>query len=112
MKRKHFITTVLLAIPSLSFANLLNFDRNNLSFGKSNKKGLIVRAGESRFGGEIPTPKDAFLHCKVSTTDTQEGLFIQTSTPKIFKELEDRRRTFTNMKTKPFTWFRVNLWCI
>jgi len=87
MKRKHFIKTALLAIPTLSFASLLNFDRNSLNFGKSNKKGLIVRSGESRFGGELSTPKDAFLHCKVSSTDTQESLFIQTSTPKIFERI-------------------------
>lgn len=87
MKRKHFITTALLAIPTLFFANILNFHRNSLNFGKSNKKRLIVRSGESHFGGELTTPKDAFLHCKVSSTDTQESLFIQTSTPKIFERI-------------------------
>lgn len=38
MKRKHFITTALLAIPTLSFANLLNFNRNNSNFGENTKK--------------------------------------------------------------------------
>ena len=85
MERKKFITTALLAIPTLSFASILNFSRNNFNFGKNNKKGFVVRADESRFNGELSRPKDAFLHCKISTGDTQEGLFIQTSTPKIFE---------------------------
>lgn len=87
MKRKQFITTTLLAIPTLSFANLLNFNRSNTNLGNNNKKGLIVRSNESRFDGKQTKPTDAFLHCKLSSTDTQESLFIQTSTPKIFERI-------------------------
>lgn len=87
MKRKQFINTTLLAIPTLSFASILNFNRNNINFGKSTKKGFVVRANESRFDGQLTKPKDAFLHCKVSSVDTQEGLLVQTSTPKIFEKV-------------------------
>ncbi|MEG1022802.1 MAG: hypothetical protein RSE50_14995, partial [Myroides sp.] len=76
MERKKFIATALLAIPTLSFASILNFSRSNFNFGKNNKKGFVVRADESRFNGKLSKPKDAFLHCKISTGDTQEGLFI------------------------------------
>lgn len=87
MKRKKFITTALLAIPTLSFANLINFNLNNINSGKITKKGFVVRADESRFDGQLTKPKDAFLHCKISSIDTKESLFIQTSTPKIFERV-------------------------
>ena len=87
MKRKNFITTALLAIPTLSFAGILNFDKIKTNVSKLTKKPFIIKSGESRFSGKLTTPKDAFLHCKVSSTDTQESLFIQTSTPKIFERI-------------------------
>jgi len=102
MKRKHFIKTALLAIPTLSFANLLNFDRNNLSFGKSNKKGLIVRSGESRFGGELPHPKMLFYIVKFLRRIRKKACLSKLQRLKFLKELVGHRRIFTNMKMKPF----------
>ena len=87
MKRKNFITTALLAIPTLSFAGILNFDKIKTNVSKLTKKPFIIKSGESRFSGKLTTPKDTFLHFKVSSTDTQESLFIQTSTPKIFERI-------------------------
>lgn len=87
MKRKKFIASALLAIPTLSFAGIINFDRKKTNIDQAPKKGIVIRADESRFNGKLTKPKDAFLHCKVSSVDTQEGLFIQTSTPKIFERI-------------------------
>lgn len=87
MKRKTFITSALLAIPTLSFARIFNFDRSKNNGNKLNKKPFIVKSDESRFNGKFTTPKDAFLHCKISSGDTQEVLFIQTSRPKIFERV-------------------------
>ncbi|RZL38884.1 MAG: cupin domain-containing protein [Pedobacter sp.] len=86
MKRKNFISALLLALPSISFANKLGFDRKELIKPKADKKGFVVKANESRYGGQQTKAESAFLHCKISTSDTNEGLFIQTSTPKVFKE--------------------------
>lgn len=84
MKRKNFILTLLMAFPTLSFASKLSFgDKKNLE--DKDKKGFIVRSDESRYNGKPSKPKDAFLHCKISAIDTNEGLFIQTSTPKVFE---------------------------
>jgi hypothetical protein len=47
-KRQRFISTILLGIPSLSFANVLGF-RDKKNTGTSNKKGFVVRADESRY---------------------------------------------------------------
>ena len=53
--------------------------------GTPNKKGFVVRANESRYNGKQTKPENAFLHCKLSSADTNEALFIQTSTPKVFE---------------------------
>ena len=37
MKRKNFITTALLAIPTLSFAGILNFDKIKTNVSKLKK---------------------------------------------------------------------------
>ena len=82
MERRNFIISALLAIPALSFANTIGETKRN----RPSKKGFIVKADESRYQGKQTQPKDAFLHCKISTSDTNEDLFIQTSTPKVFEQ--------------------------
>ncbi|RYG01243.1 MAG: cupin domain-containing protein [Chitinophagaceae bacterium] len=86
MKRKNFISALLLALPSISFAKNRGFDDLEILKPKPDKKGFVVKADESRYSGLQSKADDAFLHCKISTRDTNEGLFIQTSTPKVFKE--------------------------
>ena len=79
MKRIKFISA-LLALPVLSLVN-------NFGFGQKTTadiKGFIVKSDESRFNGKLTKPKDAFLHCKISSVDTDGKLFIQTSTPMVF----------------------------
>jgi len=85
MKRKNFITAALLAIPTLSFANKLWFKQKEIDVARGDKKGFVLKSDQSRYDGKVTTPKDAFLHCKISSTDTDGKLFIQTSTPKVFQ---------------------------
>ncbi|PUV24046.1 cupin domain-containing protein [Sphingobacterium athyrii] len=84
MKRQKFISTILLGIPLLSSAQVLK-PRSKKNIGKSNKKGFVVRDDESRYHGIQTKPENAFLRCKLSSADTNEALFIQTSTPKVFE---------------------------
>jgi len=84
MKRKKFISAILLALPTFSFGDKLLFS-DKISTDKTNKKGFIVRSDESRYNGKLTKSKNAFLHCKISSADTNENLFIQTSTPKVFE---------------------------
>lgn len=85
MKRKNFIAAAILAIPTWSFANKLGFKRKETATERRVKKGFVVKADESRYNGKQVKPKDAFLHCKISSVDTNGDLFIQTSTPKVFQ---------------------------
>jgi len=87
MKRKNFITTALLAIPILSFANIIGFKSKETKTDNTSKKGFVVKAEESRYQGKQTKAPDAFLHCKISSVDTNGNLFIQTSTPKVFKQI-------------------------
>ena len=82
MERRKFFLTTLRAAPFAVFAKFTDF-----GFHRKSKKGFVIRAGESRFNGELSKQKDAFFHFKISSSDTQEGLFIQTSTPKIFEKV-------------------------
>lgn len=86
MKRQKFISTILLGIPVFSLAHIFDF-RDKKNFSTSGKKGFVIRTNESRYNGKQATPKDAFLHCKLSSTDTDEALFFQTSTPKVFEHI-------------------------
>ncbi|KAF5307717.1 hypothetical protein FQR65_LT18347 [Abscondita terminalis] len=52
---------------------------------KSDQKGFFVKANETRIIGAQTTPDGAFLSLPISTTDTDEKLFIQTSTPNVFE---------------------------
>lgn len=84
MRRRNFITATLLALPGLSIANKLGFRQKESQELRPAKKGFVVRANESRYNGKQEAPKEAFLHCKISTVDTNGDLFIQTSTPQVF----------------------------
>ncbi|MDA3615419.1 hypothetical protein [Polluticaenibacter yanchengensis] len=44
MKRKKFISTLLLAIPTFSFAKVFSFGEKTGNEGKPSKKGFIVKA--------------------------------------------------------------------
>lgn len=85
MKRKNFITSALMVLPALSFTNASNGKREEQVAGCQPKRGFVVNAAESRYNGKQATPNDAYLHCKVSSADTDGHLFIQTSTPRVFK---------------------------
>ncbi|MXN92213.1 cupin domain-containing protein [Flavobacterium sp. Sd200] len=86
MKRQTFISTMLLALPAFSFAGGSVFYSKRKSSEKVGKKPFIVKSDESRYSGKQTKPGNkTFLHCKVSSTDTNEELFIQTSTPNVFK---------------------------
>lgn len=82
MKREKFLTALLATLPVFSFAKEL-FPLKR----KSDKKGFVIRSNESRYNGVQAESKDSFLQCKISSVDTDEKLFIQTSTPKVFKEM-------------------------
>lgn len=84
MKRDKFLTALLLALPVFSFAKDLSFFPSKR---KNDNKGFVIKSDESRYKGIQTESKDSFLHCKISSTDTDEKLFIQTSTPKVFKEI-------------------------
>lgn len=77
MKREKFLTALVALFPAFSFAKNLH----------TKKKGFVIKSDESRYNGVQTESKDSFLHCKISSVDTDEKLFIQTSTPKVFKEL-------------------------
>ena len=85
MKRRNFITGTLLALPALSIANAISFKKKETKADRPAKKGFVVKANESRYDGKQTQPKEAFLHCKISSVDTNGDLFIQTSTPQVFK---------------------------
>lgn len=85
MKRRNFLSATLLAIPALPFASKLGFRQKETKLDRPAKKGFVVRENESRYDGKLTKPQDAFLHCKISSADTNGDLFIQTSTPKVFK---------------------------
>ena len=68
MKRRNFFLTSLLTIPAVSFANFKNKTRA--------KKGILTRADESRFNGELQTNDTSPQLCKVSSSDTDGDLLM------------------------------------
>ena len=68
MKRRNFFLTSLLTIPAVSFANFKNKTRA--------KKGILTRADESRFNGELKTNDTSPQLCKVSSSDTDGDLLM------------------------------------
>lgn len=85
MKRKNFISAILLAISTLSFAEKLSSRNKKSTAASPGKKGFVVRSDESRYNGKLIQSENGLLRCKISSTDTNEDLFIQTSTPKVFE---------------------------
>lgn len=84
MKRDKFLTVLLTALPVFSFAKELSFFSSKR---KNDKKGFVIKSDESRYNGIQIESKNSFLHCKISSTDTDKKLFIQTSTPIILKDI-------------------------
>lgn len=69
MKRRNFLLTSLLAVPLASFAKFTNKYRA--------KKGIFIKADESRFNGTIKSGDTSAALCKVSSVDTDgDMLFI------------------------------------
>ena len=79
MKRRNFVLTTLLSIPAAAFAKMGNFKK---SFGP--KKGILIRANESRFDGEQKTVKNVIGRCLVSGADTDGQLLIVAPGEKTF----------------------------
>ncbi len=84
MKRKNFITSALMAMPALSFANESTQKAAENVARHQPKKCFVIKAAESRYNGKQTTPNDAYLQCKISSADTDGHLLIQTSTPRVF----------------------------
>lgn len=72
MVRKDFITTVLAAIPLLTFGNVKSFIRLRM------EKGLKVNAGEARFGKHYKMKGVTvnILDIKISGKDTENDLAV------------------------------------
>ena len=68
MKRRNFLLTSILTIPAASFANFKNKTRTG--------KGILTRANESRFNGQLKTNDASAQLCKVSTKDTDGDLLF------------------------------------
>ncbi|MEO7487028.1 MAG: cupin domain-containing protein [Ferruginibacter sp.] len=69
MKRRNFLLTSLLSIPAVSFAKFKNKYRA--------KKGILIKADESRFNGMVKSGDTSAALCKVSSIDTDgDVLFI------------------------------------
>lgn len=81
MKRRHFLLTTLLSIPAISFAKFGNF-----KIGKRPQKGFLVKADESRFFGKSTSAQDTYGRCIISSTDTDNQLYISDSSNLSFKE--------------------------
>ncbi len=79
MKRRNFVLTTLLSIPAVAFAKF-----ENLKVSQRPKKGILIRANESRFDGKQETVKDAIGRCLVSGADTDGELLIVAPGEKTF----------------------------
>jgi len=79
MKRRNFVLTTLLSIPAVAFAKFSDF-----KISKRPKKGIVIRANESRFDGKQETVKDAIGRCLVSGSDTDGELLIVAPGEKTF----------------------------
>ena len=79
MKRRHFVLTTLLSLPATIFAKV-----GNLKKAGRPKKGILIRANESRFDGEQKTVKNVIGRCLVSSADTEGELLIVAPGEKTF----------------------------
>ena len=79
MKRRNFVLTTLAslsAMPLIGFGNFKKVERS--------KKGILIRANESRFDGKQATVKDVIGRCLVSGADTDGELLIVAPGEKTF----------------------------
>ncbi len=68
MKRRSFLFTSLFSIPVASFTRFKNYTRG--------KKGILIKADESRFNGELTTNDKHAQLCKISSVDTDGDLLF------------------------------------
>lgn len=76
MKRRHFILSILLAIPAATLAKF-----SWLKTAKTQKP-FLIRADESRFNGEQKKAGNDLLRCVLSCEDTHSGMLMGTTTAK------------------------------
>ena len=79
MKRRNFVLSTLLSFPALALAKFESFAKR-----EKPKKGIIIRANESRFDGEQKTVKNVIGRCLVSGADTDGQLLIVAPGEKTF----------------------------
>jgi len=79
MKRRNFVLTTIISLPYLAFAKFEQFTKR-----EKPKKGIIIRANESRFNGEQKTVKNVIGRCLVSGADTDGQLLIVAPGEKTF----------------------------
>lgn len=80
MKRRNFMLSALLAIPTVSLARF-NFLKKNKPQVRT-PKGFLIRSDESRFIGEQKKVGNDLLRCVVSCEDNDTGLLMGTTTAK------------------------------
>lgn len=79
MQRRNFVLTALLSLPAIAFAKFEQFTKR-----ENPKKGIIIRANESRFDGKQKTVKNVIGRCLVSGADTGGQLLIVAPGEKTF----------------------------
>ncbi|MEJ7559620.1 MAG: cupin domain-containing protein [Pedobacter sp.] len=79
MKRRNFVLTTLLSLPATVFAKF-----ENLTNTAPPKKGIVIRANESRFDGQQKTVKNVIGRCLVSSADTGGQMLIVAPGEKTF----------------------------
>jgi hypothetical protein len=94
MKRRNFMLSALLAIPSAAMAKF-----SWLKTEKS-KAGYLIRANESRFGGVQKKVGSDLLRCVVSCQDNNTGLLIGTTTAKSLAEKGYRHCISTRIRMR------------
>jgi len=79
MKRRNFVLTTFLSLTAMPFAGFGNFKKTLRP-----KKGILIRANESRFDGEQKTVKNVIGRCLISSADTDGELLIVAPGEKTF----------------------------
>lgn len=79
MKRRNFLSTVLLSIPAVSFAG--NGLWNQIATTFNPIKGFFIKSTESRFGGEQKLMKEDLLRCVISNKDSNGQMLLGTTMP-------------------------------
>lgn len=79
MRRRNFVLTTLLSIPAVVAAKFESFRKTERP-----KKGVLIRANESRFDGKQQTVKNVIGRCLVSAADTDGELLIVAPGEKTF----------------------------